>query len=147
MTLLRWSPFRETDLLRESINRIFDESVLGCDVSSDCCTYSPAVDIRETDEAIGITADLPGIDMKDIDIHVEGGVLTIAGEKKCAADAKEGEYHRSERAFGRFERSFTLPQTVVQDSIDAVYKDGVLTVSLPKTPEAKPKKIDVKSAG
>jgi HSP20 family protein len=96
----------------------------------------PAVDIANTDKAYEITAELPGMDEKNVEVKLANGVLTIKGEKKEEKEEKQKDYHLSERRFGSFQRSFTLPEGIDSDKIDATFKDGVLTVTLPKTAES-----------
>jgi HSP20 family protein len=104
----------------------------------------PAFDVSETDAEIIVKAELPGMDVKDIDITLTDGLLTIKGERKMEKEDKKENYHRIERQFGSFSRSLNLGVTVKGDAIDASYKDGVLTVTLPKAEENKPKRIEVK---
>ena len=107
--------------------------------------WMPAFDVAETANAIVVKAELPGMDVKDIDIALTDGLLTIRGERKLEKEEKKEDYHRIERQFGSFSRSLNLGQRVKADDIEAAYKDGILTVTLPKTEESKPKKIEVKS--
>lgn len=108
--------------------------------------FSPALDFLETDEELIVKGEFPGIEAKDIDINLTGNTLTIRGEKKEEKEEKGERYHRVERSFGSFSRSFTLPCEVEEDKVSATYKDGVLTLKLPKCPAARKKtvKIDVK---
>jgi HSP20 family protein len=105
----------------------------------------PSLDVAETDGAIEVRMDIPGMEAKDIDIQVNGNLLTISGERKEEKEEKGKTYHRIERRSGSFSRSVTLPCPVKEDAVDAQYKSGILTVKLPKTEEAKRKKIAVKS--
>jgi HSP20 family protein len=105
---------------------------------------SPRTNVEETENEWIISAELPGVDKKDISINMQDDVLTISGEKKSEKEDKEKNFHRVERSYGKFSRSFTINTAVVQDKVDAEYKDGILTISLPKAEEAKPKAIDVK---
>lgn len=107
--------------------------------------FVPAVDIRETDDKYLIEAELPGIKKEDVHIEVKDGVLTIRGERKHEEEKKEGNYTRIERAYGQFQRTFTLPVNVEEEKIDAAFKDGILTVELPKGEKAKPKQIEIKT--
>ena len=107
-------------------------------------TWTPAVDIAEQENEYLVKVELPGINKDDVKITVESNVLTVRGEKKQDQEVKEDNYHRVERTYGSFLRSFRLPSSVRADRIDAVYKDGILTVTLPKAEEAKPKQIEVK---
>jgi HSP20 family protein len=105
----------------------------------------PSLDLAESDAAIEVRVDIPGMDAKDIDIQVNGNLLTISGERKEEKEEKGKTYHRIERRCGSFSRTVTLPAPVKEDAVDAQYKNGILTVKLPKTEEAKSKKITVKS--
>lgn len=106
--------------------------------------WTPAVDIAQHDNEFVVKVELPGINKDDVKITLESNILTIRGEKKEETNVKEENYHRVERTYGSFQRSFKLPTTVKADNIDAMYKDGILTVTLPKAEEAKPKQIEVK---
>ena len=109
--------------------------------------WVPAVDIRETEDELFVTVELPGLPPSDVDVTVHGGVLTISGEKRWdSSPGASDSYHLNERRYGRFERSFTLLQSVVPDDIRAAFSNGVLTVTLPKTAEAKPRRIQVEGA-
>jgi HSP20 family molecular chaperone IbpA len=103
----------------------------------------PAVDIADTEKAYEITAELPGMDEKNVEVKFSNGVLTIKGEKKEEKEEKNKDYHLSERRYGSFQRSFTVPEGVDAEKIDATFKDGLLTVSLPKTPEAQKKEKQI----
>jgi HSP20 family protein len=107
----------------------------------------PAVDVAEDDKAYHITAELPGLSDKDIEVNLSGDVLTISGEKRDEREEKEKSYHFSERRYGSFRRSFALPQGVDRDKVEATFKNGVLSLTLPKTPDAmqQQKKIEVKA--
>ena len=129
--------------MHDQLNRLFEESA---ERSGELQygNWSPAVDLREEDGQYILHADMPGMNKNDIDIHVENGVLSISGERRFEAEAKKDTYHRIERAYGKFVRSFSLPARVKADAISAVYKDGVLEVAIPKAEESKPKKIAIK---
>ncbi len=103
----------------------------------------PAVDVRETDNEVRVNAELPGMDPKDIDLRIERGVMTIRGEKKVESEHKDECCHRTERRYGSFSRSIALPCPVREDQITAEYKNGVLSVTLPKDEKAKPKRIEI----
>ena len=107
--------------------------------------WLPPFDVSETENEIIVKAELPGMDVKDIDIALTDGLLTIKGERKLEKEDKKENYHRIERQFGSFSRSLNLGEKVKADGIEAAYKDGILTVTLPKAEESKPKKIEVKS--
>ena len=106
--------------------------------------WTPRVNVEEKEEAFEITAELPGMKKDDLDIEVQDDVLTIKGEKKFEKDEKEANYHICERSYGTFQRSFTLPENVKTDDIEAEYKDGILKLVLPKVEPVKPKEIKVK---
>ena len=145
-TIVRWDPFREVGTLQDRMNRMFDE-VWGRGHREDesvTGNWMPSVDVKETKDALQLIAELAGIDPKDVEVTVEGGVLTLKGSRNFEK-AVEGEtYHRVERAYGTFEHSFTLPTNVDPDRIQAIYKHGVLHLSLPKREEARPKSIAIK---
>jgi HSP20 family protein len=144
MTVVRWDPFRDLITLQDRMNRLFDESMRGARPADESTTsWSPAVDIYETENEIVLKAELPEVNQKDIDIQIENSTLTIQGERKPDTTIKQENYHRIERATGRFNRSFTLPSLVDQEKIKAEYKDGVLRIELPKREERKPKQIKV----
>jgi len=106
--------------------------------------WEPSFDVSETDDHIHVTADLPGIDLKDLDISIDKNVLTVRGEKKQEKEEKGENFHRVERCYGSFCRAFILPADVKADEIDAVYKDGVLRLTVPKSEKTKARKIEVK---
>ena len=146
MTLTRWDPFRDLVTLQDRMNRLFDESVRNVrtgDEALSSATWSPAVDIYETANEVVVKAELPEVNQSDIDIQVENNTLTLRGERKFDKETKQENFHRIERAYGVFSRSFTLPSTVDQERIKADYKDGILRISLPKREASKPKQIKV----
>jgi HSP20 family protein len=147
MAIVRWEPFRDLVALQDRMNRLFDESYRGRSSSEDDWalggTWAPAVDIYEKDGNIVLTAELPGLDPKDVDVRVENNVLTLRGERKWSNDVDRENYHRVERAYGTFTRSFTLPNVVNTEQIKADFKDGMLRLTLPKREEAKPKQIAI----
>ncbi|MBF0614483.1 MAG: Hsp20/alpha crystallin family protein [Magnetococcales bacterium] len=143
-TLINYDPFRSFRALQGEINRLFERDL---DDSSGMMTQWPLrVDIREDEHHILIKADVPGMEQKDISVNVDNGRLTIAGERKFEDEKHQESYHRIERAYGRFSRSFQLPGTTDVNAIQANYKNGVLEVMLPKREEAKPRAIQVKVA-
>jgi HSP20 family protein len=103
----------------------------------------PPVDIQETAEGYRLTAELPGLTREDINITLENNVLRLSGERKLEKDAKKESYHRIERAYGTFQRSFSLPHQVNGEKVEASFKDGVLTISVPKAEQARPRKISI----
>jgi len=141
-----WDPFAQIPSLRREMDRLFfqypsrigrEEEALAPGV------WAPVVDIYETDEKMVIKVELPGLKKEDIDIEVRDNTLTLKGERKFEKETKEENYHRVERAYGSFQRSFTLPSTIKQEGIEAAFKDGILEISLPKAEEAKPKKVEI----
>jgi HSP20 family protein len=142
-TLARWEPFRGIANLQEQINRLFDDVVFRGSDESSLTSWAPPVDIYETEHELVVKADLPEVDPKDLDIRVENNVLTIRGERKFEKKVDEDNYLRIERSFGSFTRSFSLASTVNPDAIKADYSNGVLTLTIPKREEAKPKQIKV----
>jgi len=130
--------------LRQEIDRLFDRFIepgwLQMPALGD---WEPKVDVSETKDAVVVRAEVPGVDQKDIGLSLQEGVLTIKGEKKFDTDVKDEQYHHTERRYGTFSRSFSLPQTVDSSRVAAEYKNGVLTVRLPLREEAKPRTIKV----
>jgi HSP20 family protein len=146
MTLTKWDPFKDLLSLQDRMNRLFDESVRNVkpgDEALSSAIWSPAVDIYETDDEVVVKAELPEVDQKDIDIQVENNTITLRGERKFNKETKKENFHRIERAYGSFSRSFTLPGVIDQEKIRADYKDGILKISMPKREETKPKQIKV----
>ncbi|MBF0192576.1 MAG: Hsp20/alpha crystallin family protein [Magnetococcales bacterium] len=143
-TLINYDPFRTFRSLQSDINRLFERDL---DESNGMMTQWPLrVDIREDEQHILIKADVPGMEQKDINVNVDNGRLTLSGERKFEDEKHQDNYHRVERAYGRFSRSFQLPNTTDVNNIQASYKNGVLEVMLPKREEAKPRAIQVKVA-
>jgi len=143
MNLVRWSPFSDMTAIQNQMNRLFDSTLYGWSGESDTRTWMPQADIHETDEDLVVTADLPGIDVKSVDVRVENNVLSISGERKLQEIPKNGNVHRVERMYGAFARSFSLSTPVDTERIKANYKDGVLKITLPKAEQAKPKRIAI----
>ena len=145
MSMLRYSPFAEYETLptlrvfQDTVNRMFTEP--------NSRPWVPAVDIKETENELIFKADIPDVEMKDIDLVLENGTLTLRGERRFESPAvnekKDGAWHRVERSYGRFERVFTLPETVNPEAVKADYKNGTLTITLQKKEVAKPKQIKV----
>ena len=143
-TIARWEPFRGLSTLHDQVNRLFNETVLrGQGEDSALTTWSPAVDLYETENELVVKADLPDVAEKDIDVRVENNLLTIRGERKFEKSVSEDNYLRVERSYGAFSRSFSLPNTVNAEAIRAEYKNGVLTVTMPKREESKPRQVKV----
>lgn len=147
MAMVRFDPFRDLAVLQDRMNRLFND-VHGAarrddDALSTRGTWVPAVDIYEHEGALVIKAELPDMKREDIDVSVEKSTLTIRGERKLSSDVKQDSFHRIERVFGSFTRSFALPPTVDVGKIAADYKDGVLNIRLPLREEAKPRSIKI----
>jgi len=142
MTLMRWTPWQELESMNRQLSRLLDDGSTSV-ASESGSQWAPSVDIRETEEALLVQAELPGIDKKDVKVEVREGVLTISGERNYEKDVKEENVHRIERAYGSFTRSFSLPSNIDGDKVDAHMKDGVLEVRLPKRESAKPKAIAI----
>jgi len=142
-TIARWEPFRGVTTLQDQINRLFKDGFERVGEESNLTAWAPAVDIYETEQELVVKADLPDVDPKDLDIRVENNILTIRGERKFEKKVSEENYLRVERSYGTFARSFTLANTVNSEAIKAEYNNGVLTLSIPKREEAKPKQIKV----
>jgi HSP20 family protein len=148
MATVRWNPARDLVSMRDEMNRLFGE-VFGRSANDEGSwhtgAWSPPVDIFETPEALVMKAELPGFSKDDISIELKENALTLRGERKHEMETKEENYHRRERTYGAFQRSFMLPTTVDQNNVQASYKDGVLELRLPKVEAAKPKRISIGS--
>lgn len=144
MAIVRWDPFRELTALQDEMSRLLGRFV-GEPVERQ--SWIPSIDVIETKEAIKFKADLAGLKPEDIKIEVEDNVLTISGERRFEEKVEEDKYYRIERRYGSFSRSIALPQGVNTDGIAANYENGVLEVVVPKTEEAKPKRIDISVKG
>lgn len=150
MAITRWNPFRELEEINERLNRAFGRSMLTRELDAqgkDALVgfdWAPSVDITENNEEFQIKAELPEVKKDDVKIRVEDGVLCISGERKQEKEEQNKKWHRVERSYGSFMRTFTLPANVDETKIRADYKDGVLTMRLPKSAEAKPRAVEVK---
>jgi len=142
-TISRFEPFRGVSSLQDQINRLFNEAFDRSSGEANLTSWAPPVDIYETAQELVVKADLPDVKPEDLDIRVENHILTIRGERKFEKKVNEDNYLRVERSYGSFSRSFSLANTVNTEAIKADYKDGVLTLSVPKREEAKPKQIKV----
>jgi len=142
--LSTWGPFDRLSTIRDEMNRLFDLSLPGFGRDAGLFSgWSPVLDVYQDKDHVYVKAELPGMKKEEIDISLQDGVLVISGERKHEEEKTEGETFRSERYFGRFHRSVTLPTTVNAGKVKATYKDGILTVTLPKAEEAKAKQIEV----
>src|SRR5260370_36664253 len=142
-TLTRWERFRGATTLQDQVNRLFNDVLERTGDESSLTAWAPSVDIYETEHELVVKADLPDVDPKDLDIRVENNILSIRGERKFEKKVSEDKYLRVERAYGSFSRSFSLANTVNSEAIKADYQNGVLTLTIPKREEAKPKQIKV----
>ena len=142
--LSTWPGVGRLSSLRDEIDRLFEEPLTELARASQLLSgWTPALDMHEDKDNVVVRAELPGMKKEDIDVSLHDGSLSISGERKSEEKFENAEVYRSERFFGRFQRTVTLPAPVAADKIKAQYKDGILTVTLPKTEEAKPKQIDV----
>jgi HSP20 family protein len=147
MAIVRFEPFRDLLTSQREYVRLLKEAFSPMSGETEVSTrsWAPPVDIYETEDAIVLKAELPGIDPKDVEVRVEDNTLYLKGERNYEKEVKEQNYHRIERSYGSFARSFSLPNSISADKVKAEYKDGLLTLTMPKREEAKPKtiKIDV----
>jgi HSP20 family protein len=139
--LTRYEPFRELARLQNEMSRMFDDN--GSYRPGESMGWTPACDIYEDEEGVTLRFELAGLEPKDVDVRFENGVLTLRGERKLEKEEKRENYHRIERTYGTFSRTFTLPATVESENISAESKDGVLRIMLPKKAETKPRQIKV----
>ncbi len=143
-TLSTWPSFGRLSDLRDEIDRLFESPLSELTRTSQLLSgWTPALDVYENKDHFVVKAELPGMKKEDIEVSLHDGSLSISGERKTESKHEEGEVYRAERFFGRFQRTVTLPTAVAADKVKAAYNEGVLTITLPKTEEAKPKKIDV----
>jgi HSP20 family protein len=148
MAIIRWDPFRDLMTLREKMNRLFEETFItrGEEKELVSGSWTPSVDIYETENTLVLSAEVPGIEENDIEIKIENNTLTLHGERQFEKETKEENFHRIERAYGSFHRSFTLPNYIDQDKIKAEHENGVLKITMPKKKEMKPRKVKVLKA-
>ncbi|MCG3114558.1 MAG: Hsp20/alpha crystallin family protein [Candidatus Manganitrophus sp. SA1] len=145
MAIVKWEPLKDFVTLQDRMNQFLSDTLNNYETENGRLAqdWVPAVDVYEDAEAIQLKAELPGMEMKEIEVRIENNALEIRGEKKIEQTEKKENYHRIERVFGRFSRSFRLPNTVAQDKIKAKYDRGILTITLPKREETKPRSITV----
>jgi HSP20 family protein len=144
MELVAWTPFESLNQVQSRINHLFDESFGRSRPNGAASTvWYPAVDILESKEAYLLRAELPGMKKEDFNLELKEDTLTLTGERKSTKPAEGVEYRTVERLSGKFVRSFTLPETVKHDGIQATYKDGILEIHVPKAEEAKPRQIEI----
>ena len=145
MTLVRWDPFQELVSWSNRLNRTLNDP-MGTRTEDAFGAWAPPVDIFEKDQNLVIRAEVPGVNKSDIDVRIENGVLTLRGERRQEKEISDENAYRLERTYGAFTRSFSLPTTVDASRIEAVYKDGVLELKVPKLEAAKPKKVEIQAA-
>ncbi len=144
--LIRWEPAREMMTLREAMDRLFDDAFTRpLSIQDGWSMSTPAIDMYQTDNEVVVKASIPGMKADDVQINITGDVLTLKGEFKQEDERKERAWHIREQRFGSFERSVALPTAVKTDKADAVFENGILTITLPKADEVKPKTINIKA--
>ena len=144
--LTRWEPAREMMTLREALDRLFDDAFTRpLSVRDGWSMASPAIDMYQTDNEVVVKASIPGIKVEEVQINVTGDILTLKGEARQEEDRKERSWHIREQRFGSFERSIVLPTDVKSGQAEAVFENGILTITLPKADEVKPKTINIKA--
>jgi len=144
MAIVKYNPFRELRTMQDQMNRMLDMAwnrEFGEELKEG--VWQPPVDIYEDENSVIIKAEVPDVDQKDIEVRIENGTLTLRGERKHSSDIRKENYYRVERYFGQFQRSFSLPQSINQDKVQASCDRGILTITLPKREETKPKPISV----
>lgn len=150
MALVKWNPTRELMNVEREFNKLFNSFSnrfgfeRGDDEDYDNAVWSPLTDISEDNEKYTLSMDIPGVDKKDVKISYKNGNLVVSGERKYEDEKKSSKFHRIERAYGKYYREFRLPEKIVEDKIEAKFKDGTLSVVVPKAEDAKPKEIEVK---
>lgn len=145
MAIIRWDPFRDLQTLRDRMNVLFGDVYPSRGEEKDLVSsaWNPSVDIYEHEGNLVLKAEVPGIDEDDIEVKLEDNTLTLKGERKYENEVKEENYHRVERSYGSFYRSFSLPQNIEVDKIKAETENGILKITMPKKEELKPKKIKI----
>jgi len=151
MTLTRWNPAKELISVEKEFSKLFDSfnNRFGLKSSKEDedfanAVWSPLTDIREDEDKYSLHLDLPGVKKEDVKITFNNGQIAISGERNFEKEEKNSKYHHVERAFGKYYRAFNLPEKILEDKIDAEFKDGILKITIPKAEEAKPKQIEVK---
>lgn len=148
MTLIRWNPTRDMMNLRREMDRLFNDFMTDTPGSRyENPSWGLALDVAENDSAFVVKASVPGVKRDDLDVTINENTLTIRGEVQADDSFEEGQYHVRERRYGTFSRSMTLPRTIDREAIDADYDNGVLTLTLPKTEELQPRRINIKAGG
>lgn len=147
-SLMRWDPFRELEEIGSRFNRIFGRMPARSEASREelaTADWAPTVDIAEDEKEYLIKAELPEVDRKDVKVTMQDSSVTIQGERRKEKEEKGRKYHRLERSYGSFFRSFTLPEDVAKDKLSAEFKEGMLMVHLPKTEKVQPKSVEIKA--
>jgi HSP20 family protein len=150
MALIKWDPFNDLISIQDKMNKLFEDTMsrggsLRGDEDLQMTQWAPPVDIYETENEIILKAELPEVDKKNVTINIENNILTLAGTREFEKETKKENYHRVERSYGSFKRSFTLPATIDQEKIDASFSNGVLKITMIKKEESKPKQIEIKT--
>ena len=146
MNLIKWDPFRELEDVSDRLNRIFGRPATRGEASQEMlgmADWTPSVDISETDSAYLIKGEIPGVKKEDVKVTIEDGMLTMRGERKMEKEEKDKKFHRIERSYGSFMRSFRVPDDADETAVKAEFKDGMINVTLPKSAKAKTKAINV----
>lgn len=145
MNLMKWDPFRELEDVSNRLNRVFGRPLARMEPNEmfAVADWTPSADISESDTAYLIKAEIPGVNKEDVKVTIENGMLTIKGERKMEKEEKDKKFHRIERSYGSFMRSFRVPEDADESAVKAEFKDGVLNVTLSKSAKAKPKAINV----
>lgn len=148
MPIIRWEPFRDLLATQERMNRLFNETLgrFPGEEGLHAGSWIPPVDVYETEQNIVLKAELPGVDPNDVEASVHDGTLYLKGERKHETEVKEENYHHVERSYGSFARTFTLPASVDAEKVKAEFADGILTLTMPKREEAKPKRIKISAS-
>jgi HSP20 family protein len=145
MAIVRWRPFRDVVSIQDEMNQLFENLFGHTSVRAGWTNgvWNPSVDVSEDEDSVILRAEIPGMTKEDVKISIQDGVLTLRGEKKQEKEENDRNYHRIERNYGAFCRSFQLPTSVKSEKVKATYKDGVLSITLPKAEEVKPKEIPI----
>ena len=143
MRITRWNPYGDVNSLHSTLDRVFQDFNRGSDELMTSGTFVPPVDIYEDEHGITLKMEVPGVPQENLNINLENSTLTVSGERKLEKNEKEENFHRIERRYGSFVRSFTLPNTVDSEKVNANYDNGILSIQLAKKAEAKPKQIKV----
>ena len=146
MNLVKWDPFKELEDVSNRLNRIFGRSLASTEPNQEILAmadWTPSADISETDTAYLIKAEIPGVNKEDVKVTLQDGMLTIQGERKQEKEEKDKKFHRIERSYGSFVRSFRIPEDADESAVKAEFKDGMLNVTLTKSAKAKPKATEI----